>query len=229
MKLLLTSAGIKNASIHDALVDLLGKPIAESSALCIPTAAYGHPMAGPRGAWRFISGRAATPMCELGWKSLGVLELTALPSIDEERWVPLVQETDALLVDGGDALYLCHWMRAVRAGRPPAVAAETVWVGLSAGSMVMTPSIGEDFVGWRPPTGGDRALGVVDFSIFPHLDHADLPDNTMADAERWAAGMPVPAYAIDDQTAIKVTDGAVEVVSEGHWKLFSGAVTNPIA
>src|ERR1051325_8123589 len=111
MRLLLTSAGIKNPSIHDALVELLGKPISESSALCIPTAAYGHPMAGPGAAWRFISGRSPCPMCELGWKSLGVLELTALPSIAEELWVPMLQETDVLLVDGGDALYLCHWMR----------------------------------------------------------------------------------------------------------------------
>ena len=222
MRFLLTSAGVKNASIHDALVDLLGKPIADSSALCIPTAMYGHPMAGPGpGAWRFISGtEPRTPMCELGWKSLGVLELTALPSIDEERWVPLVRETDVLLVAGGDALYLCHWMRqSGLADLLPSLHA--VWVGLSAGSMVMTPNVGEDFLGWKPPTGRDETLGVVDFSIFPHLDHEDLPENTMADAERWAAGMPVPAYAIDDQTAIKVTDGAVEVVSEGHWKLFT--------
>jgi dipeptidase E len=221
MRLLLTSAGIKNTSIHDALVDLLGKPIAESNALCIPTAAYGHPMAGPGAAWRFISGRQPiTPMCELGWKSLGVLELTALPSIDEERWVPMVQETDALLVDGGDALYLCYWMRqSGLADLLPSLRA--VWVGLSAGSMVMTPSIGEDFVLWKPPADGDRTLGLVDFSIFPHLDHEDLPDNSLANAEKWAAGMPQPAYLIDDQTAIKVTDGTVEVVSEGHWKLFT--------
>jgi dipeptidase E len=221
MRFLLTSAGIKNTSIHDALVDLLGKPIAESSALCIPTAAYGHPMAGPGAAWRFISGRQPlTPMCELGWKSLGVLELTALPSIDEEQWVPLVQETDALLVEGGDALYLCYWMRqSGLADLLPSLRA--VWVGLSAGSMVMTPSIGEDFVRWKPPAGSDRTLGLVDFSIFPHLDHENMPDNCMANAEKWAAGMPQPAYLIDDQTAIKVTDGAVEVVSEGHWKLFT--------
>jgi dipeptidase E len=221
MKFLLTSAGIKNTSIHNALVDLLGKPIAESSALCIPTAAYGHPMAGPGAAWRFISGREArTPMCELGWKSLGVLELTALPSIDEELWVPMVQETDVLLVNGGDALYLCYWMRqSGLADLLPSLRA--VWVGLSAGSLVMTPNIGEDFVRWKPPAGSDRALGLVDFSIFPHLDHEALPDNSMANAEKWAAGMPVPAYAIDDQTAIKVIDGVVEVVSEGHWKLFT--------
>jgi dipeptidase E len=97
---------------------------------------------------------------------------------------------------------------------------ETVYVGFSAGSMVMTPRIGEDFVRWTPPTGGDDTLGLVEFSIFPHLDHEALPENTMADAERWAAGMDVPCYAIDDQTAITVVDGTVEVVSEGHWKRF---------
>ena len=112
MKFLLTSAGIKNTSIHNALVNLLGKPISESGALCIPTAAYGHPWPVLGAAWRFISGREPDcPMCELGWKSLGVLELTALPSINEELWVPTVRETDVLLVNGGDPLYLCYWMR----------------------------------------------------------------------------------------------------------------------
>jgi dipeptidase E len=221
MKFLLTSAGVKNASIHNALVDLLGKPVAESSALCIPTGVYAIPD-GAAHAWRFISGQEnRTPMCELGWKSLGVLELAALPSIDKERWIPLVQETDVLLVNGGDPLYLCYWMR--QSGMTDLLPSlrETVYVGLSAGSMVMAPSIGEDFVGWRPPTGGDETLGLFEFSMFPHLDHEDLPENTMADAEKWAAGMSVPAYAIDDQTAIKVIDGAVEVISEGHWKLFT--------
>jgi len=221
MKYLLTSAGIKNASIHDALVGLLGKPIAESDALCIPTAGYGHPQGSPAGAWRFITGRATTPMCELGWKSMGVLELTALPSVGKDRWVSWVRETDVLLANGGDALYLSHWMR--QSGLVDLLPSlrETVWVGLSAGSMVMAPRIGEEFVGWKPPAGGDSALGIVDFSIFPHLDHELLPENTMADAERWAAKIAGPAYAIDDDTAIQVTDGSVEVVSEGHWKLFN--------
>ncbi|MGI8666822.1 MAG: Type 1 glutamine amidotransferase-like domain-containing protein [Jatrophihabitans sp.] len=222
MRLLLTSAGIKNPSIHDALVDLLGKPIAEASALCIPTAMYGHPQVGPgAGVWRFISGQSAEPMCELGWKSLGVLELTALPSIDEEYWVPKLRETDVLLASGGDALYLSHWMRESGLAELLPSLTDTVWVGLSAGSMVMTPRIGEDFVRWKPPGGGDEALGLVDFSIFPHLDHELLPDNTLAEATRWAADLAGPAYAIDDQSAITVIDGTVEVVSEGHWKLFS--------
>lgn len=226
MKLLLTSAGVKNASIHDALVDLLGKPIADCSALCIPTAGYGHPQGSPGGAWRFITGKSSTPMCELGWESLGVLELTALPSIGEQRWIPWVREADALLVNGGDALYLCHWMRQSGLARLLPSLGEAVWVGLSAGSMVMTPRVGEDFVESKPSiTGDDITLGVVDFSIFPHLDHPDLPGNTMADAERWAAGIGGPAYAIDDQTAIKVVDGTVEVISEGHWKFFAPPTT----
>jgi dipeptidase E len=221
MRLLLTSAGIKNQSIHDALVDLLGKPIAESSALCIPTAVYAM-VDGPDHAWRFISGRDPhCPMCELGWKSVGVLELTALPSIEKERWVPRVQATDVLLVNGGDPLYLCYWMRQSGLADLLPSLRGTVYVGLSAGSVVMAPSIGENFVGWKPPSGGDETLGIVGFSMFPHLDHEDLPDNSMANAEKWAAGMAVPAYAMDDETAIKVTDGTVEVVSEGQWKLFS--------
>ena len=131
-------------------------------------------------------------MCELGWKSLGVLELTALPSIDQERWVPWVRETDVLLVNGGDALYLCHWMR-------------------QSGLADLLPSLRDGLGGTERREHGDdpqhrgglrrleaahrrrQTLGVVDFSIFPHLDHPDLPENTMADAEQWAAGMPVPA------------------------------------
>lgn len=218
MKLLLTSAGIKNASIRDAVVGLLGKPIAESNALFIPTAIYTKSF-GADMACRMISGREPrSPMCEVGWKSLGVLELTALPSIGEEVWVPQVKEADVLLVGGGDALYLSYWMRQSGLADLLPSLPEKVWVGLSAGSMVMAPRIGEDFVKWQPPTGGDETLGVVDFSIFPHLDHPDMPENTIADARRWAAGIPGPAYAIDDETAIKVTDGDVEIVSEGHWE-----------
>jgi dipeptidase E len=219
MKLLLTSGGVSNPTIHEALVGLLSKPIAESTALCIPTAMYGHPWAGPGvKAWQFISGTSENPMVELGWKSVGVLELTALPSIDEEQWVPMVRETDVLLVSGGDALYLCHWMGQCGLTDLLPSLNETLWVGLSAGSMVMTPRIGEDFVQWRPPTGDDSTLGIVDFSICPHVAQEGMPGNSMAFAERWAAELGVPAYAIDDQTAIKVDDASVEVVSEGFWK-----------
>ena len=218
MRLLLTSGGVTNPSIRAALESLLPRPIAESRALCIPTAQWGHPMCGPESVRGFI---AAAPGWEaltgLGWSSLGVLELTALPSIGADRWTPWVREADVLLVDGGDATYLCHWMRESGLAELLPSLTETVWVGVSAGSMVMTPRIGGDFVEW-PLAEDDRTLGIVDFSIFPHLDA--FPENTLADAERWAAGIGIPAYAIDEQTAIAVVDGAVEVISEGHWTQF---------
>jgi dipeptidase E len=220
MKLLLTSAGIKNPTIDDAMLGLLGKPIAECDALCIPTASYGHTPRGFHGAYRFITGQATTPMIELGWKTLGVLELTTLATLDRELWLPAVEKVDVLLVNGGDSLYLAHHMQ--ESGLTDLLPSlNAVWVGLSAGSMVMTPRIGEDFKVWNPPDGGDRALGIVDFSIFPHVDHPDLPENTMAAAEQWAAELGNPAYAIDDDTAIKVVDGEVEVVSEGNWRFFT--------
>ena len=219
MKYLLTSGGVRNPSIHNALLDLLGKPIAECNALCIPTAGYGHPYAGPGPAWSFISGRDECPMTELGWKSVGVLELTALPSIDKERWISWVRETDVLLVNGGDALYLNHWMRESGLADLLPSLGDKVWVGLSGGSMVMTPRIGEFFVNWKSPTGDDSTLGIVDFSIFPHLDV--FPSNNMVNAEKWAANIAGPAYVIDDETAIKVVDGSVEVISEGQWKLLT--------
>ncbi len=232
MRLLLCSAGVTNAGIRDALIELLDRPIGDCSALCIPTAMYGHPWVGPGvNAWEFISGQSDNPMVDLGWKSVGVLELTALQSIPEDRWVPLVRETDALLASGGDAVYLCHWMRQSGLADLLPSLDDTVWVGMSGGSMVMSPRIGDDFVGWQPPDGGDdRTLGVVDFSIFPHLDDPALPTNTMAAAERWAGAIGGPAYAIDNETAIKVTDGATEVVSEGHWRFFpSPAEPGPTA
>jgi len=221
MKLLLASAGITNPTIHGALVELLGRPVSECYALCIPTASYGHPMSHPRRPWSFVAGQEPScPMTELGWKSVGLLELTALPSVGADRWVPWVQEADVLLANGGDALYLAHWMRESGLADLLPSLTDKVWAGLSGGSMVMTPRIGEEFVGWQSPDGTDRALGVVDFSIFPHVDHPDMSENAMAFAEKWAADIGNPAYAIDDQTAIRVVDGAVDVISEGHWRQF---------
>jgi len=218
MKLLLTSGGVTNASIHSALERLLGRPVAESRALCVPTAQWGHPMCDPTSVQSFV---AAGPMRRhssgLGWASLGVLELTALPSIGKARWVPWVREADVLFVDGGEATYLCHWMRESGLADLLPTLPDTVWVGVSAGSMVMTPRIGESFVEW-PAAPDDRTLGVVDFSIFPHLEA--FPTNSMAHAERWAADIGVPSYAIDEQTAITVVDGSVNVVSEGQWTSF---------
>lgn len=221
MRLLLTSGGVTNASIEDALVEMLGKPIARSRALFIPTAQWGQPACSPESVW--MSTADGWPdhkgLTGLGWQSVGVLELTALPSIGEERWMPWVREADVLLVDGGEATYLCDWMR--RSGLLDLLPSlsDTVWVGVSAGSMVMTPRVGSEFVDWTA-SPGDETLGLVDFSIFPHLDYPGWSSNTLEAARTWAANLAAPAYAIDDQTAIAVVDGAVRVISEGHWEQF---------
>jgi dipeptidase E len=242
MRALLTSAGIKNRSIRDALVDLLGKPITESHALFIPTAIYPFP-GGPGMAWRAIRGMAASPLCDLGWKSLGILELTALPNIEEAAWVPTVRDADALLVWGGDPLFLATWMRrSGLTGLLPTLRSEAVYVGVSAGSIAAAATFVETYD--SPPRGKDEPLksedivfatpggdidrilvtgqgaGLVDFAVIPHLEHPDHPDASLANAERWAARIPAPTYAIDDETAIRVVDGAAQVVSEGRWKLF---------
>ena len=242
MKLLLTSSGITNGSISDALVDLLGKPIADASALFVPTAIYPFP-GGPGRAWRAISGTAGGPLAGLGWKSLGVLELTALPSIDREAWQPTVEEADALLFWGGDVLYLTHWLQQSGLAEILPSLNQSVYVGVSAGSMAASKTIGETYV--EPPKGSGEALtseevvfdtpagqiarilvtaegvGLIDFALIPHLDGDGHPDASMANAAKWAARLPVPTYAIDDETAITVVDGTAEVVSEGHWKLFA--------
>lgn len=220
MKFLLTSAGIKNTSIHNALVELLGKPISESTALCIPTAIYPFSV-GPSMAYRFISGLTASPLAELGWKSLGVLELTALPSIKRENWVAPVEEADALLVFGGDVMYLCHWMRESGLADLLPSLRNTVYVGVSAGSMVTASVFGETYNDPNMPFVIEKGLGLVDFALLPHVDHDDHPESSMSKVERMTAEVSVPTYAIDDETAIKAVNGAVEVISEGHWKLFT--------
>ncbi|WP_189093354.1 Type 1 glutamine amidotransferase-like domain-containing protein [Deinococcus ruber] len=225
MNFLLTSAGIKNPSLHAALVDLLGKPIAEAHALCIPTAIYPFSV-GPSMAYRFISGTTANPMCELGWKSLGVLELTALPSIDKEIWTTAVQETDALLVFGGDVVYLTRWMRESGLAELLPSLRDTLYVGISAGSMVTAPVFGETYDDPTTPFVIQTGLGLVDFALLPHLDHEHHPESTTANVERMAAEVSVPTYGIDDQTAIQVKDGRIDVISEGQWQCFPSKPTS---
>lgn len=221
MKSLLTSGGITNESIRRALGELLGKPIEDSAALLIPTAQWGHPMCSPQTVWRSVAGRggAQQELVSLGWRSVGILELTALPSIDSDRWMAWVREADVLLVDGGEALYLAHWMRESGLAALLPELEDTLWVGVSAGSMVLTPRVGREFLDWRPDDG-DRALGVVDFSLFPHLDYPGWSENTSESAQRWAENIGGPAYAVDDQTAIAVVDGVARVISEGSWQSF---------
>jgi dipeptidase E len=239
MKLLLTSNGITNQSIHRALVGLLGKPIADSNALFIATGMYPYP-GGVVYAWRAIAGKSHHPTSEMGWKSFGNLELSVLPSIDKDVWQPVVAATDAILVYGGDPVFLAYWMRV--AGLADVIGPQTVYVGTSAGSMVASSTIAEMFTEPRRANGEPlstesvvlpdgaitrtfmtaRGMGWVDFALIPHYCAAEHhPDASEANAKVWASKIPLQTYAIDDDTAIKVTGGEVEVISEGQWKLFA--------
>ncbi|MFX4307072.1 peptidase E [Exiguobacterium sp. A1_3_1] len=216
MDYLLTSGGVQNPSLHKALREMLRKPIEKCHAIAITTASYalGRGMAL---AVNFIQGKDEVPMVDLGWKSVGLLELSAVSVIDPAIWQPAVEQADVILVNGRDPLFLHHWF--VESGFDRLLPQLTgVYVGMSAGSMVLTPRIGTDFVEWKKtPEQSDATLGLVDFSIFPHLDHPQLPDNHLQVAESWAETLTNPAYAIDDATAIRVIGSNVDVISEGKW------------
>jgi len=216
MKYLLTSGGVQNASIHQELLDMLGKPIEACHAVAITTASYALPN-GVELATNFIQGKDEAPMVGLGWKSVGLLELSVIPALAAETWRPAVEKADVILVNGGDPLFLHHWF--VESGFDRLLPELTsVYVGMSAGSMVLTPRIGTYFVGWQKTLEqSDATLGLVDFSIFPHLNHPQLPDNHLQAAKEWAKTLTNPAYAIDDATAIRVIGSNVDVISEGNW------------
>jgi len=195
-------------------------------------------------AYKAVCGQAPTPLFELGWKSLGLLELTALPSIDRDAWVPSVEDTDALLVWGGDPLFLSYWMN--QSGLTDllnSMQRPVVYVGVSAGSMLAASIFGETYRKPYRGTGSPLTLedmtfpapegeitvnfitakgaGFTDFALIPHANHKDRADASFDNAPKWAAKLPVPVYAIDDQTGIKVIGDAVEVVSEVEWNRFT--------
>ncbi len=219
MDYLLTSGGVQNPSIHNALREMLRKPIEECHAIAITTASYALGR-GTDLAVNFIQGKDEAPMVDLGWKSVGLLELSAVSVIDPAIWQPAVEQADVILVNGGDPLFLHHWF--VESGFDRMLPNLTgVYVRISACNMILTPRIGTDFVEWKKtPEQSDVTLGLVDFSIFPHLDHPQLPDNHLQAAKSWAETLTNPAYAIDDATAIRVIGSNVDVISEGKWVQF---------
>ncbi len=231
MNFLLTSSGIANPSIEAELERLLGKPISESSALIVPTGIYPFSVGGVN-AYQLITGQRQRAFVDAGWKSVGILELTALTSIRPEAWVPLVEEADALLVWGGNVMYLNHWMRQTGLADMYPRLDQLVYVGVSAGSIVMTPfNCDADFNLGVAPDGhemrelGNSALGLVDFALCVHYDNPDpiFEDHTMEKVLPWASTLPYPTYLIDDETAISVEDGRTRVISEGHWDRLDGA------
>ncbi|GAA2170641.1 peptidase E [Agrococcus versicolor] len=221
MRYLLTSAGVTNDTVRAALDSTLPRPVAQCSALVIPTA--GHWFDASIAA-DLVTGAHGGPFANLGWGSLGVLELTALPTIPEEAWLPRLRSTDVLLVGGGDPTYLAGWMR--RSGFLDALSSlrdDVVYAGLSAGSQAVGASLGLSYNGRRlDPEGPEAPLGLVDLAIYPHLEDPEMDDTRLAAIAAWARDVPCDTYAIDDETAVVWVDGVVEVVSEGRWERIRG-------
>ncbi len=230
MKLLLTSIGASNDSIRGALVEMLGKPVEECRAVQINTALYASPN-GPEDAYEMVK-----YYDEMGWKELGTLELTALPTIEEGHWLPFVELSDAILVSGGNTGYLSYWMQQSGfAERLPELLGERVYFGISAGSAMVTPGqnydperleregiyYDDEYEEAAPKEAGSAwGMGLVGFALRPHLNAGYFPMANMGMMERAAAKLDYPLYAIDDETAIKVVNGEIEVISEGEWRLF---------
>jgi dipeptidase E len=231
IRLLLTSAGITNESIRNALLELVGKPFTESRAICIPTAIYAYP-GGTGYAWRLLR-----ELADLGWSEFGVLELTTLPTILEQDWLPAVQAADVIIVGGGNTGYLSYWMfESGFAARLPALLETRVYLSISAGGAMVTHGLNidrerlektgiyydDEYDEAAPPSaGGDKTIPLVNFVIRPHLNAEYFPSATLENMARAAAKVTVPLYAFDDQTALKVVGDKVEIISEGEWQLFN--------
>lgn len=228
--------------MHSALTELLGKPIDECKALFVPTGVYPFPD-GPNYAWWPIAGKMQSKLVGLGWKSIGLLELTALQSIQNTIWEAAVDEADALLVWGGDPVYLAYWLEHSGLGaKLRSLRSNLVYVGVSAGSMAASAIFGETFDRARGGSGEPltsekityvtpggyagrifetaKGASLVDFAIIPHFENPDHPDACGTNAAQWAHKIPAVVYAIDDQSAIKVAGKEVKVISDGRWQLF---------
>jgi dipeptidase E len=228
VKLLLTSFGLANATIIAALERLLGKPMGEATVMYVPTALH----ATPGGV--AYAGRMLDTVRPADWAQFGILELTALPDISADRWLPGLEAADAIAVGGGNTPYLSYWFqRSGFAQMLPGLLHRAVYVGISAGSMVVGSHLRidrdrlardgvyeDDLYADAAPlgVGSDGTLGLVDLAVRPHFNSPDFPGAT---ADRIAELAEGRTYAIDDASAVVADGNTVTVASEGSWRYFA--------
>lgn len=217
MKLLLTSGGLGNKSIISALEELTGKPFNQLNLAFIPTAA--NLEEGDK--WFLIE-----DLCkcrELGF-STDIVDISALP---KEVWLPRLEKADVIFIGGGNVYHLMYWVNKSGLGEVlPQLLKTRVYVGISAGTVIATSSIklAEEE---KPPAEkigeicDDRGLGLVNFLVEPHINNHYFPQLTFEYVEKEARETSYPIYALDDNSAIKVIDNQVEIISEGEWKRFN--------
>jgi len=214
MKLLLTSGGITNKSIANALFELIGKKPEETSLVFIPTAS--NVEMGDK-EW-FIND--LINLKKQNFKSIDIADISA---VEERIWKPKLEQADVLFFEGGNTYHLMEWINKSGLAKVlPEMLKTKVYVGVSAGSMVTNPDLAlkisqivyeEDI----DKTEDMKGLGFVDFYFLPHLNSEyfkKLRENVIRDTTK---GMTEKIYALDDNSALKVVDDQVEVVSEGRW------------
>lgn len=217
MKLLLTSGGLENQSMINALRELIGKDFQDAKLVFIPTAA--NMEEGDK--WWLISDLSKCK--ELGFKEVDIVDIAAVP---KEVWQPRLEKADVVMVGGGNTSYLMGQIKKSGLAKMlPDLLKTRVYVGISAGSMVMAPKLKEKEMQrlYEEPIVDDNTnegLGFVDFLVVPHMNSPHFPRAAEL-IDEVAQGIEIPLYAIDDQTAVKVIDGKVEVVTEGKWKKYN--------
>lgn len=218
MKLLLTSTGITNKSIENALSEFLGKPYKKSSLAFIPTAAN---VEKEDKSWLINDMKR---FLDLGFFYFDIVDISA---VGKDIWLPSFEKADVIVFGGGNTSYLSNWLfKSGTAKVLPSLLKNKVYVGISAGSMMVSESISLSSAGilYYEKTGkfeNIKGLGLVDFEIRPHLNSKSFPKVRINLLTRLAKDNPVSFYAIDDDTAIKVVNDKITVVSEGTWEKFN--------
>ncbi|WP_405771602.1 peptidase E [Actinacidiphila glaucinigra] len=220
MELLLTAAGLRNETLRDALRDMLAKPFGSANVVYVPTASVAEP--GDHG---WLVGDM-NRMHSLGWREFDVLELNGLP---RQMVLDRLLHADVIYVAGGSHYHLARSITGndLADGFLEALASR-VYVGMSAGSMIFSRNLtgrSADVIGDATDlhvlgaTTVEPPFGPFDWYLKPHLHSPDFPERDDAWADRIAARADFPIYFVDDETAVRVGDGKVDVVSEGRWRL----------
>lgn len=212
MKLLLTSSGISKRSIAVALSQLVGKNPSETKVGFISTASNVEEGNKDWYINQFLN------LWRFGFNTIDIVDFSA-PDVN---WQDRLRDVDIVFISGGNTFHLLNQARSTGFEKWLNQKKDSkVVVGSSAGTILMTPTI--EVAGLEPGPDVNRAgikdltgLGWVDFEVEPHCDQGRFEV-----VEQYAEGRDSKVYAIDDQSAIVVTDNKIEVVSEGSWKLFS--------
>ena len=218
MKLLLTSGGITNKSIAKVLFDLVGKKPEDTSLVFVPTASNVE-----KGNKDWL----IDDLINLKNLNLKEIDIADISAIDKKLWLPRMEDADVLFFEGGNSYHLMEWMN--RSGLTeilPELLKTKVYVGLSAGSMVTGKDLaliqsqilyGEDWERKEDMAG----LNFVDFYFFPHLNSPHFNLRKEEIIREAVKDMKEKVYAMDDQSALKIVDGKVEIISEGKYLIFN--------